>query len=375
MKAVNPFGDSFKCICIIIAFSMGGYWVHKYLKNEDVTLIKYIAYKDSDSVHLPSMTICFSNAFPPGNTSDSNSEKYLKYLQGNTDFDDDYWSSLFDQKPWNISYYINEIAVYHFLKDEYHAGPMEIFSNLYDCPFITFENNFNGFVHGNSDRCFELKVKEKYSRYVDFVMIGFKKTFEDLVRRTQSYVRFSYPGQLLLDFAADDYIWNNKSDMNTTVAFKLDSTEVLKRRNKANDKCLEDSIHHDVLWLKHVIKKNGCKAPYHKLQVDEPICDDFDKLAVFDLFVFLHEEFTRPCEEIPHVSLKSVRYDSNYKPGLYSFVVGYPKKIKMITQQQAIDVHALIGNIGGYIGLFLGKNIFISGKEKEFKVLPWNIPH
>ena len=95
---------------------MGGYWVHKYFKNEDVTRIKYIAYKNSDSVHLPSMTICFSNSFPPGNTSDSNSEKYLKYLQGNADFADDYWSSLFDQKPWNISYYINEIAVYHFLK-------------------------------------------------------------------------------------------------------------------------------------------------------------------------------------------------------------------------------------------------------------------
>ena len=110
------------------------------------------------------------------------------------------------------------------------------------------------------------------------------------------------------------------------------------------------------MWLKHVIKKKGCKAPYHKVQLDEPICDDFDKLAGFDLFEFLNEEFTRPCEEIPHVSLKVSMYDSSYKPGLYSFVVGYPKMVKVITQQQAIDVHALIGNIGGYIGLFVGKN-------------------
>ena len=133
---------------------MGGYWVHKYFKNEDVTLIKYNAYKDSDSVYLPSMTICFSNSFPPRNTSDSKSEKYLKYLQGNTDFDNDYWSSLFDQNSWHISDHINEIAVYHFLKDEHHTEPMEFFSNLQDCPFITFENIFNGFVHGNFDRCF-----------------------------------------------------------------------------------------------------------------------------------------------------------------------------------------------------------------------------
>ena len=29
-------------------------------------------------------------------------------------------------------------------------------------------------------------------------------------------------------------------------------------------------------------------------------------------------------------------------------------KWKIITQSQAVDVHALIGYIGGYIGLFLG---------------------
>ena len=332
---------------------MGGYWIHKYIKNEDITVIKYIAYKDSDSIHLPSMSICFSNSFTPGNMSDSKSEKYLEYLQGNADFSDDYWSRLFDRKPWNLSDYFEEIAVY---LNEYTTAPMEIFSNLQDCPFITFENHFTGFVRGSFDRCFEMRVKEKYSRYVDFVMIGFKETFKEILTGNQSYVRFSYPGQTLLDFAADEYIWKNASDMNTTVAFKLDSTEILKRRNKANDKCLEDSIHHDVLWLKHVIKKKGCKAPYHKVQVDEPICDDFDKLAGFDLFEFLNEEFTRPCEEIPHVSLKVSMYDSSYKPGLYSFVVGYPKMVKVITQQQAIDVHALIGNIGGYIGLFVGKN-------------------
>ena len=32
----------------------------------------------------------------------------------------------------------------------------------------------------------------------------------------------------------------------------------------------------------------------------------------------------------------------------------YPPNIKLIKQEQAIDFHVLIGNIGGYIGLFLG---------------------
>ena len=35
----------------------------------------------------------------------------------------------------------------------------------------------------------------------------------------------------------------------------------------------------------------------------------------------------------------------------------YPEDMKVITQSKEVDEHALIGNIGGYVGLFLG-NMF-----------------
>ena len=37
------------------------------------------------------------------------------------------------------------------------------------------------------------------------------------------------------------------------------------------------------------------------------------------------------------------------------FTLYYPKEVKIITQSKEVDFHALIGNIGGYLGLFLGK--------------------
>ena len=39
----------------------------------------------------------------------------------------------------------------------------------------------------------------------------------------------------------------------------------------------------------------------------------------------------------------------------YYMYVSYPDKMTIISQTQAVDFHSLIGNIGGYIGLFLGK--------------------
>ena len=38
----------------------------------------------------------------------------------------------------------------------------------------------------------------------------------------------------------------------------------------------------------------------------------------------------------------------------------FPDKMRVISQSKEVDVHTLIGNIGGYLGLFLGKSIDIS---------------
>ena len=88
------------------------------------------------------------------------------------------------------------------------------------------------------------------SRYVFIVMLGFKETFKNIISRSPIvFVRFSYPGQLLLEFVGDQYIWRYPSDRNKIAGFNIGSIEVLKKRNKANSKCLEDSINFDSLWL------------------------------------------------------------------------------------------------------------------------------
>ena len=43
----------------------------------------------------------------------------------------------------------------------------------------------------------------------------------------------------------------------------------------------------------------------------------------------------------------------------FMVAVLYPDKMKVVTQNQLVDVQVLIGNIGGYIGLFLGKKLIL----------------
>ena len=44
---------------------------------------------------------------------------------------------------------------------------------------------------------------------------------------------------------------------------------------------------------------------------------------------------------------------------LFGISVVYPEELKIITQSKAVDVHTLIGNIGGYVGLLLGSLILL----------------
>ena len=66
------------------------------------------------------------------------------------------------------------------------------------------------------------------------------------------------------------------------------------------------------------------------------------------------------CQRISKMSIRSLnqyKEEANWK-GLvkkpWTFIMTYPEYIRIITQSKDVDIHALIGNIGGYVGLFLG---------------------
>ena len=66
-----------------------------------------------------------------------------------------------------------------------------------------------------------------------------------------------------------------------------------------------------------------------------------------------HQE---PCEEMSSIVFSAEEIDISYYPRSLKLIYIYPEKTKIIQQVKSVDLHALIGNLGGYIGLFLGKN-------------------
>ena len=65
--------------------------------------------------------------------------------------------------------------------------------------------------------------------------------------------------------------------------------------------------------------------------------------------------FHPPCQGMSKIDYDYFDDSIPTTKGYLKIMIGYPEQVKIISQSQAVDVHTIVGNIGGYIGLFLGK--------------------
>ena len=147
------------------------------------------------------------------------------------------------------------------------------------------------------------------------------------------------------------------------MAFTVASVEILTRRNKLRAPCVEDwKIYGKSIktMFQNVMDKVGCRAPYQHSNKPLPFCQTKEKMK--EMFKLLHEDptkaYTPACDTLENLQYKydESAYDVNYDGSEWFWLfIDMPHRFKEITQTRALDVHSLVGNCGGYIGLFLGE--------------------
>ena len=106
-----------------------------------------------------------------------------------------------------------------------------------------------------------------------------------------------------------------------TTAF-IEDLEILKQRNSRNRKCSKHIDNYDNTVIDEILAKQRCRPPYLTTHNSYPECNN----------------------------KKKVKNEYAY---IWSITIQYPEEARIITQSKDVDVHSLIGNIGGYLGLFL----------------------
>ena len=248
--------------------------------------------------------------------------------------------------------------------------------------YLSIYVSYNGFVKGYFLKCFALELNQNNKKDVQFFLVWMKSTIFDIYPggyrpSDGSFTTLiHYPNQFISSWHALKIGWPEiRRKGNYTMVYLIKQMEYLKRRDKINHPCSTDSSFDSDL-IGNVSKEANCRAPYvtHLQNVDAlPFCTG--KAAIQQAMIgnsnMRLNNIISPCEILVSVdydySDKYHNHETNQyfenKPIPKSSIgiwLRFPERFKVITHRKEICFHALVGNCGGYIGLFLGNYILIT---------------
>ena len=351
----ETFRSVFKALCVVSVSFMIAYWAYKFkIEDRDIGVVDFVMLDENRDAKLPLVSQCFKNPFLNNkirrNISEINASKYLQYLKG----------EIFDEKFHQIDY--ENVSMK--LEDYFLYGQVKLLNETnfrnYSSKFVHKEI-FNGIDHydGFFTKCFVGELHDTVDiRHVKAIKLYYNMSQmrTDLAAQTAISFTFNlhYPGKYLdeVKVAKNGWIAPKQNGFHVIIY----DMELLRRRNSHNRKCLDDRGRYDEMVLERHVEKAGCRAPYQRPHKEYPICKSQKMIrnAIYKYMV-ASKIYPKPCERISKIDYNyQYRHYESFGNKTWIYYLSFPNGIKIISQSKEIDGHALMGNIGGYIGLFLG---------------------
>lgn len=353
----NTFSLSFSILCVIGVVLMVSYWIYKFtIEDRDIGVVDYVSFEEAEDVLLPVVSVCFANPFFKEKLNEANPNTnitaYLKYLKGD----------VLNEKFEYIDYENVTLDL-----ENYFSHSLIKLSNgtLIREMSLKFKHKviFNGFYHSKRFvKCFAITINSNESQNIKQIFLYYKK--QKLIEDFSIpfgygmivYSNIHYQEQFLLEINPPPkyYLTHDYGGMDVIIK----GIEVLKRRNSRNKRCTMDWRFYDDLVLKKHVRSNGCRPPYIGKYNWFPICNSSEdiKRATYDFNEARTMYYPKACQRISNLYKEVKMYTIEH--GLWKIGIVYPEEVRIITQSKEVDIHTLIGNIGGYIGFFLGTYMF-----------------
>ena len=349
----------FTVICIIGAVIMVGYWFYKFdVEDRDIGVVDYVPVEDISDAEIPVPTLCFQNPFLPERLSEIS--EYIEYMKGD----------VFRNESENIDYGNVTLSLNNYLmfsKIKWRNGSIITYGSTH----VRQKEIFNGWYAHAFFKCFEVSSNIRGRSKIESIYFYYKR--KEIMRDTKKhdgmryYINMNYPGQFLLTPGPMSLSYIGNDNKSTTLW--INDIEILKSRNSRNRKCtpIDDIGSFDDMVLEKHIGINGCRAPYMKPFKGYPLCDTEEKMTncIYSYRIARKNYYASACQRLSKIRFgkQYINQDPKYTDGIPPtdiFAVGIiysSEYARIITQSKEVDIHSLVGNIGGYVGLFLG-NIF-----------------
>ena len=375
-KAIHYF---FLFICTLATICFICYCLYQYSLNEDVSQVTFKEFHQTEKDIYPSLTLCFGQFFfYDENKYGSNfTDEYSSYLTG------DYWDDQmlqvdYDEVTFDINEYLLGLVMYttdwrHINEEEYFGYDHTVYTKS---SVNTSEEDiwpdgqvpkFNTSYRGPSQKCWTVDIPYMPRKNVwTFSAIFDSSIFPNGVRPGfyDFGVKVHYPGQLIRH-QMQKYIWKDR-DANSsdwlTMRFKMQKVEVIRNRETAKQSCNVNWTNDDESIMLEKIKTVGCKPSYWKVDTEIPTCTSQKEMKMFAAFNTSH--YKPPCKSIQNIlysyeekeSLEDLAFGwGNDADKIFQVLLQFTDGTYMEIQQvRGYGLGDAVGDIGGYLGLFLG---------------------
>ena len=285
--------NSFFVICLLTTIGLSSYSMYRYLKNEDVTVVKVLAFLSSPDAIYPSFSFCIlqpflKDRFNDYNDDDINMTSYIRFLKG------DMWDDRFLKIEYdNVTVDLSD----NLMKAEYNTHSNWEYSNWEPIHFVSFRSSGRKCFTVNAP-FLETHLLRSFRFEVD------KKIIPDAneTKQRKVYTYLHYPGQRFTSYytVKPNLISHRNLSSKDRISFTVRDVDVITRRNKKNEPCVEDWRHYDDQYMQRLMKKVGCHPPHWKSEHDLPICSDASQMKSFSgqPNTFAVESFGLPCKMI-----------------------------------------------------------------------------
>ena len=299
MDHLNTFKDSylsnieklFIICCHLVTFCLTIYCIHRYIKNEDSTEVKYTDfYSDHDSIY-PSMSFCFRDPFIE--------EKFISYGLGfNISIYQEFLKGKFwDERMLNITY----DKVTFSLEENILGG----YAQIHKKDKFEWKPYFYVSFRSAYQKCFAIDQPTVDREYIFRSGLIIKKSIFPAVLSSQNYLLLffvHYPGQRLiakqaLKFRGDD------TNRNFALRFIIKDMDVITRRNKYDENCIEDWRRYDEEIMEKIIVDTNCRPPHWVSNLNLPLCTKSSEMKRFAIATNLaSNKYERPCRSIARLT-------------------------------------------------------------------------
>ena len=380
----------FRSILLIATAILLVFCIRKYIQNHSTTSTEYRTYHQRAQDIYPSINFCFSGL----EIYDEEKMKQLYGIDNVTEYPMYLKGEKWNEKMMNVDYdevtgrlqkLFNSVDVSFDVLGYHQAYHWVNKADERNRAFMSLENA------NSSEKAFPFFIPQRTaeakcfgfhfsSKVVDKVKGKFIRRFILSLNTTESQnissdIYLNYPGQFVKAIPLGFEIDKKKDILSGNLDLQivnLGVIEVIRRRESSKESCNPDSERTDELWYKKMADDLNCK-PSHWKHIDYPnICNDTVSMKRTNLMerYFIDPDVINiidlPCDELQDVDFKTFKYSRgtfdedvlkllNLNHQSAALIITFDRSIyREITHFRGYNLEGLVGNGGGYVGLFLG---------------------